>query len=281
VGRGLSALNFQTSSGPIWLSDGLFVVDGVAGFVLSRQMLIAGAQAAGPGLQLEIAVLCSGGPYVEVGVLGWPGDTARSRTAALLDNGFDPAWNKSFSFCFAAPEIDFIAVCLRDEGVASDGISGTRQPNGLQKLQFHRSGKYEGCGDLIRKRVEKKMDHFTETLDHFMRILRFIKTGRGKALLIGLGRRGKKWPTRVAAFSAVYDVFEITLPPKYNKNIFAWLVKHFPRGWAFSGREALPRGGVRANPRGAPQEHRPNTILEEESGPRIGTQLPHRRRCPR
>jgi hypothetical protein len=66
-----------------------------------------------------------------------------------------------------------------------------------------RCAKNEGCVGFIRKRVQKRTGHFTKTLDHLLQILRFVKTRRGNARLIGLGRTGKKSQTRATAFSAV------------------------------------------------------------------------------
>ena len=51
---------------------------------------------------------------------------------------------------------------------------------------------------------------FDYVIDHWTRILRTIKTPRGKALLIGIGGSGTKSLSRLAAFAAGYEVFGIT-----------------------------------------------------------------------
>jgi hypothetical protein len=139
-------------------------------------------------------------------------------------------------------------------------------------------GKCEGCGDLIRKRVEKKMEHFTETLDRLLRILGFINTRCGKVLLIGVGGRGKSRRLWLRGFRR---------SPTSSRSLWG----RNPRRTSSAGwRSSSLEDGVSGVAKHFLEEESaliqeallsnivPNTILEEESGPRIRTQLPHQPR---
>jgi len=68
----------------------------------------------------------------------------------------------------------------------------------------------------MSKKVKNSIVLFDYVIEHLTRVLRIIKTPRGNALLIGIGGSGKKSLTRIAAFAAGYEVFEITLTRTYN-----------------------------------------------------------------
>ena len=71
------------------------------------------------------------------------------------------------------------------------------------------------------------MDHvpmnlvlFDDAIEHLTRVHRVIRMEKGHALLVGVGGSGKQSLTRLGAFSAGCEVFEITLTRGYDENSF-------------------------------------------------------------
>lgn len=61
---------------------------------------------------------------------------------------------------------------------------------------------------------------FEDCLEHLTRVHRTLRLNRGHVLLIGVGGSGKQSVTRLAAFAASCDIFEIQLSKGYNEISF-------------------------------------------------------------
>ena len=84
---------------------------------------------------------------------------------------------------------------------------------------------YEAAKALFQEIVEEYNEHkspidlvlFDDALEHMTRIHRLLRLEHGNALLVGVGGSGKRCLTRVAAFAADCQVFEIQLCRGYNE----------------------------------------------------------------
>jgi dynein heavy chain len=61
---------------------------------------------------------------------------------------------------------------------------------------------------------------FNDALEHLTRIYRVLRLDRGHLLLIGTGGSGKKLLSKIAAFTARYQIYEIQLTRNYNELSF-------------------------------------------------------------
>ncbi|KAG5844641.1 hypothetical protein ANANG_G00164650 [Anguilla anguilla] len=69
-------------------------------------------------------------------------------------------------------------------------------------------------------KTQMKLVLFDDALEHLTRVHRIIRMNRGHALLVGVGGSGKQSLTKLAAFAADCEVFEITLSRGYNETTF-------------------------------------------------------------
>jgi len=136
------ALNYQTKSMPVWLSQGKFSDNGGCGFVLKPDFLLpAAARKSGTATKhwdakpkdvevtLTIRVLSGHyfpkppgqsdkseviDPYVEVCIFGAEPDQSKASTKHVSNNGFNPVWNETFTFQVREPELALVAFVVSD-----------------------------------------------------------------------------------------------------------------------------------------------------------------------
>ncbi|XP_056451897.1 1-phosphatidylinositol 4,5-bisphosphate phosphodiesterase delta-1b isoform X2 [Gadus chalcogrammus] len=143
AGCQIVALNFQTRCADMSLNQGRFLVNGRSGYVLKPSYLRDAASefdpitlTRGPWLKhknLHIMVISGQqlpkvkakktsivDPVVRVEVQGVPADVAVKETACIDNNGFNPAWNESFTFDVHVPELALVRFVVEDYDSASD-----------------------------------------------------------------------------------------------------------------------------------------------------------------
>ncbi|XP_027024931.2 dynein axonemal heavy chain 10 isoform X2 [Tachysurus fulvidraco] len=87
---------------------------------------------------------------------------------------------------------------------------------------------YDACKALFQELLEEYNENktkmnlvlFDDALDHLTRIHRIVRMDRGHALLVGVGGSGKQSLTKLAAFTAGCEVFEIVLSRGYSESNF-------------------------------------------------------------
>ncbi|KAK3924935.1 Dynein heavy chain 10, axonemal [Frankliniella fusca] len=87
---------------------------------------------------------------------------------------------------------------------------------------------YNAVYHLLQEILVEYNDHhskmdlvlFDDALEHITRVHRALRINRGHALVVGVGGSGKQSITRLAAFAAGCDIFEISLSRGYNEFMF-------------------------------------------------------------
>ena len=93
---------------------------------------------------------------------------------------------------------------------------------------YEELGSYETVKDKLDKMLEDYgFDHkpmslvlFNDAIEHVCKIHRIIRFKKGCALLVGFGGSGKQSLTRLATFTACYELFTINLIRNYKENDF-------------------------------------------------------------
>ncbi|XP_022645364.1 1-phosphatidylinositol 4,5-bisphosphate phosphodiesterase delta-1-like isoform X2 [Varroa destructor] len=133
VGCQIVALNYQTSDRSMFYNVAKFAQNGNCGYVLKPQILregfnfnhppaclrrilnikiISGQHIPKPDEALEGEVV---DPYVVLKIVGHPSDSYRAKTEFVKNNGFNPHWNKSFSFTINVPDLATLVFIVRDD----------------------------------------------------------------------------------------------------------------------------------------------------------------------
>ncbi|CAL8278209.1 unnamed protein product [Lota lota] len=143
AGCQIVALNFQTPCANMSLNQGRFLVNGRNGYVLKPSYLRDAASefdpvtlTRGPWLKhktLHVMVISGQqlpkvntrktsivDPVVRVEVYGVPADVAVKQTAYIDNNGFNPAWNQSFTFDVYVPELALVRFVVEDYDSVTD-----------------------------------------------------------------------------------------------------------------------------------------------------------------
>jgi len=103
---------------------------------------------------------------------------------------------------------------------------------------------YEDLGeyDDVKKKMDKLLEDynmenkpmnlvlFNDALEHITKIHRIIRFPKGSGLLVGIGGSGKQSLTKLASYTAGYDVFQISLSRGYKEDDFREELKTLYRG---------------------------------------------------
>ena len=133
----IAALNYQTGDKPVWLSDGMFRVNGGCGYVLKPQFMLSDDATWNMGIDLpqkytlEVRVMSAHflpnpsssvaddatilDPFVELSLHGIPTDTVSAvKTKKVENNGFNPFWDQTFEFPVHCEELAQLLIVIYD-----------------------------------------------------------------------------------------------------------------------------------------------------------------------
>jgi len=119
---------------------------------------------------------------------------------------------------------DYTAVALRDPILYGDYRNVmTEEPRLYEDIVDYDASKAifeEILEEYNLERNPMNLVLFDDALEHLTRIHRVIRMDQGHALLVGVGGSGKQSLTRLAAYAAGCEVFEISLSRGYGENDF-------------------------------------------------------------
>src|SRR5262249_17997720 len=112
---------------------------------------------------------------------------------------------------------------LRDDIYDDDGVLTVEAPKIYEvgpPMEELRGRVEEFLGKYNEQYPAKAMNIilFDDAMKHLMRISRCLGMPKGCMLLVGVGGSGKQSLTRLAAYCAGYNTFQITISKTYNMN---------------------------------------------------------------
>jgi len=125
TGCQLVALNYQTSSLPMWVNEAKFSANHGCGYVLKPDWLLRGEDPPQSNARkLRVNVICAGrlpstsrdiiDPFVKLTLLGYHTDIYEVRTKTVMNNGYNPSWGEEFEFPMRAPEMAMLSLTVWD-----------------------------------------------------------------------------------------------------------------------------------------------------------------------
>ncbi|KAJ8934457.1 hypothetical protein NQ314_013332 [Rhamnusium bicolor] len=125
----------------------------------------------------------------------------------------------------AEEEVDVVEYAMREPLLFGDyrNASNEEEPRFYEDLLDYEAiyFLFQEIIELYNEQKEKlSIVLFNDALEHLTRIHRVLRLQRGHVMLVGVGGSGKRSLTKLAAFTAKCDIFEITLCRGYNETMF-------------------------------------------------------------
>ncbi|KAG5177143.1 PLC-like phosphodiesterase [Tribonema minus] len=163
AGSQIVALNYQTSGMSMYLNHGRFRDNGGCGYVLKPPCLQKQSEPQPVEAAMTLIVqVCSAqqlpkpkgahkgeiiDPYVKVGIHGTAVDTKGPfQTHVISDNGFNPIWDKSYSFKITQPSLALLSLVVKDDGPTDTFIAYATIPVSMLKRGYRRVALFSSDG---------------------------------------------------------------------------------------------------------------------------------------